>query len=98
VLAYTESGRDEFFVSPMIQDAVVRNLEIVGEAAKRVSPSLRERAPGVPWRGMAGMRDSSLTTTSVLISISSGTLWRLSSRQHGPGSLFYLKNSKTGMI
>jgi uncharacterized protein with HEPN domain len=47
VLAYTESGRDEFFVSPMIQDAVVRNLEIVGEAAKRVSPSLRERAPGM---------------------------------------------------
>jgi uncharacterized protein with HEPN domain len=41
----------------MIQDAVVRNLEIVGEAAKRVTPSLRERAPGVPWREMAGMRD-----------------------------------------
>jgi uncharacterized protein with HEPN domain len=41
----------------MIQDAVVRNLEIVGEAAKRVSPGLREQAPGVPWREMAGMRD-----------------------------------------
>jgi uncharacterized protein with HEPN domain len=41
----------------MVQDAVLRNLEIVGEAAKRVSPDLRERAPGVPWREMAGMRD-----------------------------------------
>jgi uncharacterized protein with HEPN domain len=41
----------------MVQDAGVRNLEIVGEAAKRVSPDLRERAPGVPWREMAGMRD-----------------------------------------
>lgn len=41
----------------MVQDAVVRNLEIVGEAAKRVAPDLREPAPGVPWREKAGMRD-----------------------------------------
>jgi uncharacterized protein with HEPN domain len=38
-------------------DAVVRNLEVLGEAAKRVSSTLRTRAPDVPWREIAGMRD-----------------------------------------
>lgn len=41
----------------MIQDAVVRNLEVVGEATKQVPEALRERAPELSWREMAGMRD-----------------------------------------
>lgn len=57
MFAYTEAGRIAFFKSPMIQDAVVRNLEVVGEAAKQVPDSLRERAPELSWREMAGMRD-----------------------------------------
>jgi len=57
VFAYTKSGRTAFFKSPMIQDAVVRNLEVVGEAAKQVPDSLRGRAPELSWREMAGMRD-----------------------------------------
>jgi uncharacterized protein with HEPN domain len=57
VFAYTESGRTAFFESPMIQDAVVRNLEVIGEATKQVPDSLRARAPELSWREMAGMRD-----------------------------------------
>jgi uncharacterized protein with HEPN domain len=38
-------------------DAVVRNLEVLGEAAKRVSGALRAQAPDVRWREIAGMRD-----------------------------------------
>jgi len=38
---YTEGGRDAFMRSPVVQDAVMRNLEVVGEAAKRVSEAVR---------------------------------------------------------
>jgi uncharacterized protein with HEPN domain len=37
--------------------AVIRALEVVGEATKRVPQEIRDRAPGVPWAAMAGMRD-----------------------------------------
>jgi uncharacterized protein with HEPN domain len=40
-----------------INFAVVRALEIIGEAAKRLPDELRQEYPDIPWRGMAGMRD-----------------------------------------
>lgn len=39
------------------RDAVLRNLEIIGEAAKYVGPEFRERFPHIPWKEMAGLRD-----------------------------------------
>jgi uncharacterized protein with HEPN domain len=43
--------------SDVLQDAVVRNLEIIGEATKRLSDRCRQCHPQIPWREMAGMRD-----------------------------------------
>lgn len=57
IAAYTGEGRDAFERSTLIQDAVIRNFEIVGEAAKKVSAGTRERSPQVPWRTVAGFRD-----------------------------------------
>ncbi len=54
---YTEEGREAFLASPLIQDAVIRNLEIIGEAAKRTAPEMKARAPEISWQLMAGMRD-----------------------------------------
>lgn len=41
----------------LTQDAVIRQLEIIGEATKRISPTLRSINPHIPWQDMAGMRD-----------------------------------------
>ncbi len=41
----------------MIQDAVIRNLEIIGEAVKNLSADLRDRHPDIPWGRIAGLRD-----------------------------------------
>ena len=54
---YTVKGREEFFSKPLIQDAVIRNLEIIGEATKNISQNTRKRLDEIPWRKMAGLRD-----------------------------------------
>jgi len=48
--------RAGFLGNALLQDAVIRNIEIVGEAAGRVSPAFAARNPGVPWREIVGMR------------------------------------------
>jgi uncharacterized protein with HEPN domain len=55
--SYLPNGENDFFSSKLIQDAVIRNLEIIGEATKRISKGFREQHSDVPWREMAGLRD-----------------------------------------
>lgn len=40
-----------------MQDAVLRQLEIIGEATKQISGESRQKNPHIPWRSIAGMRD-----------------------------------------
>ena len=55
--AYTSDGRVAFFAEQKTQDAVVRMLEVIGEAAKNLSDALRSAHADVPWRDISRMRD-----------------------------------------
>lgn len=54
---YSSVGHDRFLAESHWHDAIIRQLEIVGEATKQLSPDLRERHPDLPWRRIAGLRD-----------------------------------------
>jgi uncharacterized protein with HEPN domain len=55
--SYTFDGKKIFMETRMIQDAVIRNFEVIGEATKRLSPEFKAKYPEVPWRRIAGLRD-----------------------------------------
>jgi len=55
--AYIAVGREVFIASSHWQDAVIRQLEIIGEATKRLSKQFCSRHSDVPWRRIAGLRD-----------------------------------------
>ena len=41
----------------MVQDAIIRNIEIIGEATKNISSEMTSSYEKIPWKEMAGMRD-----------------------------------------
>lgn len=55
--SFTTEGRSGFMADRKTQSAVVRQLSIIGEAVKNLSPSLVADEPAVPWRPIAGARD-----------------------------------------
>jgi uncharacterized protein with HEPN domain len=57
VLKYTAKGKGAFLDDSKTQDAVVRNLEIIGEAVKNLSEGLKASHADIPWKAIAGMRD-----------------------------------------
>jgi len=54
---FTAAGRAEFMADDMIQSAVVRQIEIIGEAARNLSSELKSDEHAVPWRKIIGTRD-----------------------------------------
>ncbi len=56
ITRYAEPGKDAFLRERMRQDAVLRNLEIIGEAAGKLSDDLRDRSP-TPWKKVIALRN-----------------------------------------
>ncbi|HMA91089.1 MAG TPA: DUF86 domain-containing protein [Polyangiaceae bacterium] len=57
VVEFSKEMRDEFFRDKKSRDATLRNLEILGEAAKKIPEDVRGAATEIPWRRIAGLRD-----------------------------------------
>jgi uncharacterized protein with HEPN domain len=57
IQTYTKGGKESFLGDALIQDAVIRNLEVIGEAATRITVEYRTAHPEFPWRGMAALRN-----------------------------------------
>lgn len=52
--------RGEFEKDILLQDAVVRRLEIIGEATRRISKETKQKYPHLPWKEMLGMRNAAI--------------------------------------
>jgi len=57
IFTYTTDGESAFKNDLKTQDAVIRNFEIIGEATKKLSDTLKTKHPDIPWRKITGMRD-----------------------------------------
>ncbi len=73
IAEYTATGKQAFLDSRLIQDGVIRNLEVIGEATKNLSSELRESNPAIPWRQIAGMRDVLIHD---YLKVNLGRVWR----------------------
>lgn len=54
---YVAGGRDEFLSSSLIQDATLRNLQILSESAQRLSEELKRTHPKTDWTSIAAFRN-----------------------------------------
>ncbi len=69
---------DQFVSNRMAYDAILRNVELIGEAAKNVPPDIRARYPEVEWREIAGLRD---VVAHEYFGLQDETLWDIVSHE-----------------
>ena len=77
ILEYTAEGKDAFFADIRTQDAVIRNFEVIGEAAKHIPEQYRQKHTKTPWRELSGFRDILIHKYE---GVSIAAIWRIVER------------------
>lgn len=67
IARYASRGRETFFADTMLQDAILRNLQILAESAMRLSETLKRSRPEIDWRSIAGFRPPLRQTIEALL-------------------------------
>ncbi|MCD6093211.1 MAG: DUF86 domain-containing protein [Candidatus Omnitrophica bacterium] len=68
---------ETFAENEMVVDAVIRNLEIIGEASSNIPEDVREKCPDIPWRRMIGLRN---ITIHEYFGVDLGIIWEIINR------------------
>jgi len=63
----------EFKKNELVQDAIIRNIEIIGEASKKITPETKQTYYNVPWKEIAGMRDKLIHD---YLGVDVGVVWK----------------------
>lgn len=76
IIKLAADGEEMFLTDVKTQDSCIRKLEIIGEAASKVTNDLREHHPEVPWRLMVGLRNRLIHE---YLGVDLGTIWQTAS-------------------
>jgi uncharacterized protein with HEPN domain len=93
IFDYAVDGHENFLRETKTQDAVVRNLQVIGEAVRHMSQKLRTRHPDVPWRRIAGL---SHKTIHEYFGVDPELVWEVVEREL-PGFQLKVEAILTGM-
>jgi uncharacterized protein with HEPN domain len=78
---YTAAGQAEFLGNEMVQDAVIRNLQILAESTQRLSASLKDQWPALDWGSIAGFRN---VVVHGYLGVDLAQIWRIVERDISP--------------